>query len=350
MTTRHRKKLPPNCTLDRGKYVVWRKQVDGVSQRFPMGKLSDGMEQIWQNYLEFMKATSNKPKPNTLRWLSGLFFESRAFKKLSKHTRGGHERGSRVLDQPMTEPDNLGQVRLKYVTKPLINQIIDRRLTELQDKGMKGTGVVNLEISFLKTMLSWGCNHVNDLEITNSPLIGLKAQKVEGRTRYVTDEEYRIQYNYASERMQCVYELAYLCACRSVEIRNLKESDIQGDRLYLARRKGSKHNYVEISPRLRKALTTAMKLRPTPKISRIGEDRHIFTKRTGGMMTRNILTGEQTRIKKRMEKAGHGDVFWQLHLLKHKGMTDAQDKDVAGLSESTKRIYDHGVPTNKPVR
>jgi len=47
---------------------------------------------------------------------------------------------------------------------------------------------------------------------------------------------------------------------------------------------------------------------------------------------------------------GFGDIYWSMHMLKHKGMTDAKDKDVAGLSEQNKKIYDHSKPTNEPVR
>ena len=241
-------------------------------------------------------------------------------------------------------------MRLKYVTKPLINQIAERRLHALNEKGMKGTGVVNLETNFLKTMLLWGCQYVDGLEIINSPLIGMPALKVESRKRVVSDHEYQVQYNMAPPLMQCIFEIAYLCACRSVEIRNLKDSDISDDKIFLNRRKGSTSNYIELSPRLREAITKAKSLRKSKKIRTLGEDRWLFTNAMGEKMKQGTLTGGMTRLKNKMKKAGFGDIYWTLHMLKHKGMTDAEDKDVAGLSESTKKIYDHSNPTNKPVR
>ncbi len=56
-------------------------------------------------------------------------------------------------------------------------------------------------------------------------------------------------------------------------------------------------------------------------------------------------------LKKKMTEAGLGHVFWNLHLLKHKAMTDSENKHIAGHKDQKMRNrYDHSRPTAKPVK
>jgi site-specific recombinase XerC len=111
--------------------------------------------------------------------------------------------------------------------------------------------------------------------------------------------------------------------------------------------KGSKANAIRISPRLRKAITKAQQLRAKPKLRRIDEDLYLFPNNQGERMSVSALQRRMTILKKKMQGMGE---FWTLHNLKHKAQTDAKDKDVAGLSETTKKIYDHSKPIVDPVK
>jgi hypothetical protein len=62
------KKLPPNCTIDRGKYVVWRKRVDGRDLRASLGQLSDGLPAIWNRYKDAVNE-SERPLPISEHYL-----------------------------------------------------------------------------------------------------------------------------------------------------------------------------------------------------------------------------------------------------------------------------------------
>lgn len=342
-----------NCSAD-GDYLRFRKQVKGEKYDEILGRLDDDLTVLIAEYLRMLKIIKGGHEKNTLRWLADLFFKSSKFRGVSDDTQDGHRRGSKILDHELTDRSGnkelLGDIKLRFISKPLINQSIEKRLDKLIAKGLKGTGVVNLEISFLKTVLDWGCGHVSGLEITNSPLIGLKYKKVQGRTRYVEDAEYHLQRNMAPPILQCLFEVAYLCACRSSEVLALRESDIVDGKLYLNRRKGSKSNYVRMSERLKSAIDKAISLRPKTQVAMLREDKLIFTNNSGSKLSKSTLADRMQRLKQKLIKAGHGDIYWTMHLLKHKGMTDAKDKDVAGLSEGNKKIYDHSIPTNEPVR
>ena len=57
-----------------------------------------------------------------------------------------------------------------------------------------------------------------------------------------------------------------------------------------------------------------------------------------------------SRLKKLMIEDGLGDVFWSIHMLKHKGMTDAENKELGGhKDQAIKDSYTHDLDRVKPV-
>jgi hypothetical protein len=44
------KNLPPNCSIDKGKYVIWKKQIKGKKHSMSLGKIDDGLKKIWAAY------------------------------------------------------------------------------------------------------------------------------------------------------------------------------------------------------------------------------------------------------------------------------------------------------------
>jgi len=52
-----------------------------------------------------------------------------------------------------------------------------------------------------------------------------------------------------------------------------------------------------------------------------------------------------------MEEIGKGDVYWSLHKLKSKGISDADNKNIAGhTSEQMKQKYDTKIHKYKPAK
>jgi hypothetical protein len=57
------------------------------------------------------------------------------------------------------------------------------------------------------------------------------------------------------------------------------------------------------------------------------------------------------RLKKLMESEGMGDVYWSLHKLKSKGVSDARDDRIAGhKSEAMRERYKTKIERHKPAK
>ncbi len=347
MNTRYRKQLPPNCIIDKGIYIRFHKMINGVRYNYSVGTVKQPIEDIYAKYQEIIRKIKNKPVKNTLHWLSGKFQESSEFKELSKNTQPRYLTASKVLNHEIVINNNddvLGNMPIADLKKPFVQKLMKARLKMYKNKGKKGESAVNYEIAYISSMITWGVNYENELEIAVNPLIGIKKLKAPKNQRYVTHDEYSKQLNLAPPNLQAFFEVAYLCACRSIEVRNLRESDDLGDKLLIRRTKGSKHTYITITPRLRLAIDKAKALRPIPKIIEFKQDRFIFTNQNGYQIKAEGLKSAMSRLKK---KVGAG--FWNLHLLKSKGLSDSKDKDIAGLTESMKKRYNTKIQEHKAV-
>ncbi|MCW8960154.1 MAG: hypothetical protein OQK29_01240 [Ignavibacteriaceae bacterium] len=344
MTTRFKKQLPANCYIDKGKYVEFRKQIKGVKHHYQLGKVSDGLAVILENYQAVIDLIEKKEKPNTLGWLSKKFQESRKFKALSKYTKPRYITASKVLEHVGKNGRMLAEMPLNEITKPIMQKIMEVRLNMYKERGLKGESAVNYEVAYLSSMITWGLNYEPEMNIKVNPLLKLEKLKAPKNERYVTHQEYWTQYNVSPPLLQAFYEVQYLCACRAIEVRQLRESDDLGDRLLIRRTKGSKHTYINVSERLRAAIDKAKTLRPKQKITVMGEDRHIFCNANGERIKAEGLKSAMGRIKKKI-----GSGYWSLHLLKSKGLSDAKDKDMAGLTEAMKKRYDKQIGLHDAV-
>lgn len=347
MSTRFRKQLPPNCHIDKGFYVRFQKQIKGVKYNYQVGTTRQSIDQIWSSYQSIIRIIENKPDKNTLLWLSGKFQQSPKFKGLSKNTQPRYLVAARILDHGLkinNIESKLGMLLLTDISKPFIQELMQKRLEQYKASGKKGESAVNYEVAYLSSMVTWGLNFVSGLPIAVNPLIGIEMLKAPKNTRYVTHAEYSSQLNQASSLLQAFFEVAYLCACRSIEVRNLRESDDLGDKLLIKRTKGSKHTYITITSRLRLAIDKAKSLRPRAKITILNDDKFIFTNQSGYEIKAEGLKSAMSRLKKKV-----GDDFWSMHLLKSKGISDSKDKDIAGLTESMKKRYNTKIETHEAV-
>ncbi len=347
MTTRFRKQLPPNCHIDKGYYVRFQKQIKCVKYNYQVGTTRQSIDQIWSSYQNIIRLIENKPEKNTLQWLSEKFQQSPKFKKLSVNTQPRYIVAARILDHEIKKGSNtikFGLMPLNKLTKPFLQELMQKRLEQYKAKGKKGESAVNYEVAYLSSMITWGLNFVSGLSIAINPILNIEKLKAPKNTRYVTHTEYSKQLNQASPLLQAFFEVAYLCACRSIEVRNLRESDDLGDKLLIRRTKGSKHTYITITPRLRLAIDKAKALRPRAKITVLNEDKFIFTNQNGEKIKSDGLKSAMGRLKK---KVGKG--YWNLHLLKSKGISDSKDKDIAGLTESMKKRYNTKIEEHKAV-
>jgi integrase len=184
----------------------------------------------------------------------------------------------------------------------------------------------------------------------------VKKFKVDENERYVTDEEYDIQYKIAAEQSEYLpffFELTYLIASRGVETLDLRTSHIDPDPInggiYVARRKGSKNNFIEWSDRLYKAYQAAVSMLEKHKAN--GRDVPLIISSTGHKLSMSGLRTAMHRLKEKMEERKLTNIFWSLHLLKSKGVSDAESDHIAGhKTERMRNKYKTKIERHKAAR
>lgn len=342
-------------------------RVDSRGQLTPpirLGKPSDDDSLIMANYLAAEQSIKQQliADRNTLNWINKAYQDSRQFKELAPATQKAAYNNQKVLEHPIKidgEPKTVGDLHISKVTKPLFQGIAERRLQLRKKDGRKGNASVNREIAYLSSMLTWATNYVTDLGIDHNPLKGFKRLPEQGRTRHVTDTEYWQQYEIAAETPEnglCIlFELTLGLAARGVEVLSLKLSDCTDEGIYVERKKGSRDNIIEWAKedtskqdsRLWKAYQGALERHKPHKILPI--DPPLLLTRKGERLSPSGLQSAMQRLKRKMEERGLGNVYWTMHQLKHKAITEAEDKSMGGhKTEAMRNKYDHSVTKHKP--
>lgn len=217
---------------------------------------------------------------------------------------------------------------------------------------MKGLNEVNGEFRQLKAMISWGLDNYENLGININPCFGIRMPTAPPSNRYVTDRDYHIQLEYTCEKgwkwLAIFFELSFLLASRSVEVRHLKMDDANELGITVERRKGSHTNIISWSNRLRNAYAAAQKLktdiaRQKAKCKKkdclsscdhsdqLAEEHRIYLLvNPVGRIRKEALGSAMSRLKASMFSDGLENVYWTPHDLKRKGISDAETTAIAG--------------------
>jgi integrase len=364
--------LPKYCTLSNGR-IVYRPRIAPEHRHIiptdrhgylrppvRLGKPGDPEREIIAAYLTAKNQIEQQiaATHHTLAWVVNQYTRSSKFKGLAPCSQRRAQVFLRILDHPATidgEQKTLGDIPARSITRPMVRRLADQRLKQYQSNGKKGVVIVNREITTLASAIKWAKDHIDRLGIVENPF-GIEKYSEQPNTRYVTDEEYHIQRDIAAgvaDYLPVVFELAYLLAGRSVEMLDIKLSDIDTDRetggIHVTRRKGSESNIIEWSDRLYQAYQDARELHARHKIAAI--DAPLLINQQGQALRIETLRTAMSRLKKKMAKESLSDVYWSLHKLKSKGVSDAQDDRIAGhKSESMRNRYRVKTARRKPAR
>jgi integrase len=301
-----------------------------------LGKIGDREQSILRAYLAAKERLESQSDLNsgTLNWLKGKYLDSPRFKKLRAKTQYDYEQklnlflsGSAVINGVA---DEVGSIHPNQITKPFLRKLLDRMLEEYQQRGRDGRSYINGQFRCFSAMLTYGMQYHESLGLDNNPCIGIELHVAPVVDRYVTDEDYMLQYEfarlYAADWLPVFFEHAYLLASRSIEITDLTISSVTDEGYFVERRKGSKDNIILFSDRLKDAFEAAITLRNSrKKLSDI-----LITTRGGIKLSSTTIGSAMQRLKKKMTKAGLNDTYWTLHDLKRKGISDAKDDRIGG--------------------
>ncbi len=361
--------LPDNCKWDNSGQGHWYTQYKDETGRRRRKKIADryaSLADLHQYMGEF-----NSDHQNTFSTLSKLFQDSPKFKSLSKRTHQDYIYSSLLIENhPTLSGKPLGVIALSRWNSPLTQKLIDQ-LAE-----MRGPSAANHALRYARRLFKWGKARGY---ILDNPASGIEEAKETPKQQLVNDEVYNRVLNHViqagskghgvkgscPEYLWMIMEIAYLCRLRGIEVIDMHEDRDTGRVLVCQRRKGSRTNAVEWSPRLRKAWDAAIARRD--KIWRAKKiavpisaaDRPIFISKSGKALSKSAV---DTAWQRMITLAMSGDTplitedeRFSLHDLKRKGTTETKgtraEKQEAGgwKSESVVERYDKSIPVVKPV-
>lgn len=318
-----------------------------ISPPFVLGFPSDPETKIIKVYNDTVKALLSTMFPidkeyGTLNWLLAHYLTSTPFKKLKPDTQKDYELKLRKLTRFELligrRRSTAGSIKIeKFNDVSLLRKFYDKVLEAYQEAGMDGRSTVNGQFRCLSSMLSYGLQYHKDIGVQFNPCHLIKKEPENKRDRYVTDQEYWQQFEFACamgyEYLPIFFEHAYLLAGRTIEICSLTLDSVTEDGYLVERTKGSKTNLVLWSPRLKNAYDAAIRLREqrikNQYCKQIIVGNHLLTSRSGPIR-RETIKSVMSRLKQSMTKSGLGHVYWTLHDLKRKGISDATNKNIGG--------------------
>lgn len=187
----------------------------------------------------------------------------------------------------------------------------------------------------LSTVFGWG--YERNI-VTVNPVLGIKNHKEKPRSRYIEDWEFDLVYKIAQKSsypwIATMMEIAYLCRMRAIEVRSLTEPDLLQEGVFVERRKDSMNEITKWSPRLRKAISDASKLRKSTT-----ENNLLFVSSSSGLIPKTSFDSAWRRIRSMALDNGLIESF-NFHDLKAKGVTDHTKKASGHKSKKMQAVYD----------
>lgn len=312
------------------------------------------MPEIWQ------AAESQKVKTiDTFATLTEEFKQTHMWQKLSSSTKKDYDNCQLSITTRDTSTGKLGDVPLSKWTIGLIRKYRDKRAEESESRA-------NKELAYIKRIFSWAYEYE---KVKANPALGIKKISIPPRQHYAEDRDYHYLLNAAKQSgywyVQYAMELAYLCRMRMSEVLDLTDENERPEGLLIRRRKGSRTNITEWSPRLKVAWTALKQKRSKIMADRkqplpINANRRflIISERTGNKIDVSSLQTAIQRIgaaaKHQAEIDGVEYTPFTFHDLKRKGISDTpKDERQASAghrSAGMMNVYDVATDIVKPTK
>jgi integrase len=319
----------------------------------------------------------------TLKWLCAQYEASPKFRALAPSTRKSYTKSGKVAcAEPTKQGGTVGELQVRRFTRPLVQRLVDRIAAGHEhdaDGNLVPTPTKAAHVlRYLSVVFRWGANRGhcegNPAEGIEAPLEA-KTQRMPEAATFARVVAYARQNTTQHGRgvrgqrgtypayLWAAAEIAYLCRLRGIEVATLTDAQLLPDGLQTNRRKGSRDNVVEWTPRLREAVDHLQAIRkaawerhhrPTPidpgqrplivavdgtPLTKSGFD-SAWQRMITGAIAVGVITEEQR---------------FSMHGLKHRGVTDTPgnraDKQQASghTTEAMVHRYDHELPRVQPA-
>jgi integrase len=183
-----------------------------------------------------------------------------------------------------------------------------------------------------------------------NPCLSVQRNESKPRTRYVTDEEFKIIYDLVPRPLQIAMELALLTYQRQGDLLTLTWENVQEHGIFFQQGKTGKKLLVKFTPALEEVLDRARKL--LPEIPR----KYVIRRRNGTPYTSSGFKAIWIRKMREAHKAGLIKEKFTFHDLRAKACTDTGDVARASRSAGhnnigiTQSVYIRGVQEVQALR
>lgn len=302
----------------------------------------------------------------SVAWMCGQYHASSKFRKLAASTRADYEYSRDVL---LNFPTSIGLPFGRWKANQVRSIHLQRMIDKIDAEGHPTKA--NKVLRYARLVWRWACNRLAGIQ--QNPARGLEGATERKLQRVPEQDAYTALLQFARERgarkprtagsvapyLWLVMELGYLCRLRGIETLTLVEAQAEKEGLRTRRRKRSRDNLVEWTPRLRAVWNAALELRKAtrgtaPELLR-AEDRVVFLAEGGEPLSKSGLDSAWQRLVKLAIKESviTREQRFSPHDLKRKGGTDtpgtsADKKDALGVTDAMLKVYDKSVPLVKP--
>lgn len=302
-----------------------------------------------------MEARTTGTAKGTVEHVVSRYKSSPAWRKLSPRSQHDY---AYALNQAMaykTAQGPLGSLLVDRLSPPVFARLRDKIAATHPAKA-------NVWLRRLKSAFAWG---VQDGCCKTNPCSGVSSATEEGKDGMPTLPVMRAVQAFARERGERLrtdrghlapylapfIEIAYQCRLRSIEVLSLTDASITPDGLLGKRTKGSRDSVTRIDGGLQAALQALQAYRAKVWEGKaspmLPAARPLFVAERGSQLTRN---GFSIAWQRMMREAIEAEVITEAdrftaHGLKHRGITDSDDKRSGGhKSETMRQRYDKEIP------
>lgn len=227
-------KLPPRVYPNKYSYVWKPTSKESVT----LTRIDEGIARLWQKYEE---EVNQRQAVMTFERLWRKFMASAYFSELKPRTQKDYLQHEKKLLAVF------GKVKADSIKPEHVRTFMDKR-------GLQSKTQANHEMSSMSRAYKWGYERGY---VKGNPCSGVTKFSVKARDRYITDEEYIAIFNEAAPALQCAMEIAYLCAARVGDIRDLRWRQVMDLGVFIQQGKTGVKQIKSYTERLSAALDRA---------------------------------------------------------------------------------------------
>ena len=311
----------------------------------------------------------------TIRWLHEEFQASEQWNELSPHSQRDYNNCLARLTRLKTKVSGTGDLLVaNRLSRPDVQLIVD-------EIAKKTPSMANHVKRYLGRLFTWAMQRKR-MRVRANPAHEIDAATEVADSKMPTPEAMEAVIAFARERgarkahtkgscppyIWPAMVLTYRCRQRGIEALLLSDADDHAEGIYTNRRKGSKDNITSWSPELREAWDAAIAYRREVWKRKKKEhpirakDRPVLVNQKGEtlatlndkdeVVTRSTFDSAWQRFIKMAIRDGAitEEQRFSLHGLKHRGITDSEDKTSGGhVDPGMVKRYDHEVPIVAPA-